>query len=360
MKIAVNGRFLTKPFTGIGQYTLHLMSELSKQMKKDEFVLFVPEKVSVKFPKNVKVEVLPERKRGGAGMRKTWWEQVQVPEAMKKAGADLAFFPYPANPWPKDFKIRTAVTVHDTIPWTDKRYQRGVLSRFYHRMTKRAVKNADLVMTVSKASKKDIVKVCDVKKSKVKVVHNDVDPIYRKKAAAAKVLKKYKLEKEKYLLYCGGFDVRKNVPELVAAYGEFAEKNKDVKLVLAGGKVLKSDLYGSFDKAKSKAGKIVKTGFLDPKDLAALYQNCLGFVHLSEKEGFNIPVVEAAAGGAPLILSDTKVHREVAGDGAQYGDTLKAMNNLKREWAKWSKKSKKVAEKFSWKKSAQQVKDMLS
>lgn len=359
MKIGVNGRFLTKPFTGIGQYTLHMVTELAKLMKKDEFVLIVPEKLSLKFPKNVKVKVVPERRRGMAGLRKTWWEQIQVPELFKKENVDWAWFPYPSNPWPRDFKIKTLVTVHDTIPWEDKRYQKGVLSRMYHQRSKKAVKNADLVITVSQASKKAIQRVCG---KRSKVIYNDVAPVYRKSVAAGAVLKKYKLEKEKYFLYCGGFDVRKNVNALIKAYGQFAKKNSDIQLVLAGGKILDGNLYGSFDEVESEFGHIVKTGFLEEKHLAALYQNCLGFVHLSEKEGFNIPVVEAAACASPLILSDIPVHREVAGGGAQFvkNDVAPAMRKLLRGRAGWSKKAKRVAEKFSWKKSAQQLKDMLS
>ena len=362
MKIGVNARFLVKPFTGIGQYTKNLFAELAQIMPNDEFVLLVPENVDIKLPKNIKVEVLEEKRRGGSGMRKTWWEQVQVPEFLKQEAVDVAFFPYPCNPWPKDFKIKTVVTVHDCIPWTDKRYRLGVLSQMYHKMTKRALKNAAFVLTVSESSKKDIADVCSVD---AKVVYDDVSAVYRGKVsddASSAIMKKYNLEKEKYLLYCGGFDVRKNVAKLISEYEKFADEYSDVSLVLAGGKVLDGYLYDSFDKVESKNGHIVKTGFLQEKELAALYQNCLGFAHLSEKEGFNIPIVEAAASRAPLILSDTLVHREIAGNMAQFvnDDAASAMKNLVTDRDKWADRSAKIAGKFSWKKSAQQVKDMLS
>lgn len=359
MKIGVNGRFLTLPYTGIGQYTVNLFRELAKIMPQDEFIMVVPEELEIDFPKNVRIEVLRERARGGSGMRKTWWEQIQLQEFFKHEKVDVAFFPYPSNPWPKDFYIKTIVTVHDCIPWTDKRYRKGVLSRMYHNMTRRAVKNADLVLTVSKTSKKEIHELCDVES---KVVYNDVSDVYRKKASLD-ALKEFHLKEKEYFIYCGGFDVRKNVKKLISEYEKFAEHNENIPLVLAGGKVLDGKIYNSFDELESKFGHIVKTGFLSEEDLATLYQNCLGFVHLSEQEGFNIPLLEAAVGGAPLILSDIPVHREIAGaDGAQFveDDVASAMHNLLEDREKWSLRAQEIGDRFSWKKSAQRVKDMLS
>lgn len=358
MKIGVNAKFLTKPYTGIGQYTRNLFVNLAKIDKKNLYILVVPEKVDgIKFPKNVSIKILPEIHIGSAGMRKTWWEQVTLPKYFKKENVDVAFFPYPCNPWSKNWqknKIKTVVTVHDCIPWIKKEYRKGLLSKTYHSQTKKAVKNADVVFTVSKASKEDIVKVCGVNNKKVHVVYNDADNVFKKP-----IDKKYDLKKHGFFLYVGGYDVRKNVKYLVDEY------DSKLPLVLAGGALFKGKLYSSYH--ASQKSNIVKTGFLTEEKLSAMYHNCYAFINLSSYEGFNIPIIEAANCGVPIILSDIPVHREIAGNSALYVDIKKknSLNSVLEKIAnpkireEFSAKSLKLAKKYSWSSSAQEVKDVL-
>jgi len=379
MTIGVNARLLTNPFTGIGQVTRNLFAELGKCDTETKYILVIPHEIphqlAAEFPKNVEIRVLKERKFPGAGLRKTWWEQIQVPEFFMKAGVDVAFFPYPANPWTKDWYRRghasggrgpkTVVTVHDCIPWMNKNYRKGILSKLYHSQTKKAVAKADLVLTVSGSSKEDIEKVCGVPEKKIEVVYNDVSPIYKETphpSFVEEVLGRYSLKSGKYFLYVGGYDERKNVNHLVKEFLKFEADHKGIPLVLAGGKLFKNKLYKSFDRLEN-LGNIVKTGFLDEEELACLYRNCLAFVNLSKHEGFNLTILEAANSGAAMILSDIPVHREVAEESAKFvkNDVISAMEEMtnasKREI--WQEKAKKLAHKYSWKKYAQIVKDML-
>jgi len=367
MKIGINGAPLIKPFTGIGQYTKNLIKALAKIDKKNEYIFVVPKKLpkEIKFPKNVRVKVLPEKKFRLAGMRKTWWEQIIVPEFFIKEKVDIAFFPYPSNPWTGDFYrsgIKTILTVHDCIPWKYRHYRKGLLSKMYHGQSKRAVKKADLVLTVSESSKKDIVDVCKVDRKKITVLYNDVSEVYKKMVPenlSRKVLKKFNIKRGKYLVYVGGYDKRKNVKFLI---NEYLNLNTDLKLVLVGGKLYKNKLYESFDYIDYE--KIIRTGFLEEEEIAALYKNSFAFIHLSKEEGFNIPIIEAANSGAPLILSKIKVHKEIAGQSAIYVDTdiknaIKKLTNKKLRTS-YKSKSKKLAKNYSWEKSAKKLKNMLS
>lgn len=380
MKVGVNARMLANIHTGIGQYTLHLFRELAMLDSEIEYILVVHEEIGDelrrKFPKNVRVEVLPERRRGNSGMRKTWWEQVQVPEFFKKEGVDVAYFPYPSNPWTADWykgDIRTVVTVHDCIPWKNKAYRRGVLSKIYHGQTRKAVAKADKILTVSEVSAKDIVEICGVMRERIVVVPNDAGDVYKKavdEGFAAVVLGKFGLKKGRYFLYCGGFDERKNVAWLLDEYFEYARSAGDsaLPLVLVGDKLFENKLYNGFEKMlDSGLGRVVQTGFVDEAELAAYYSECRAFVHLSREEGFNIPVLEAANCGAPLILSDIEVHKELAGDSALFvnfnenGAAAAAMKAILNDFLrdKFSEKSLELAKKYSWKKSAQKVLDVL-
>ena len=358
MKIGINGRFLSKPYTGIGQYTFNLLNEMAKANPENEYLVLVAENITQKFPKNVRVVLLEEKALKMAGAKKTWWEQIQVLERLKREGVDLAWFPYPANPWSNDWysgKIKTVVSVHDCIPWTDKRYRSGVLSKMYHAQSKKAVVKADLVLTVSGSSLEEIVNICEVPREKIEVIYNDASAAYKKtpsKQFFEEILGRFSLKEKEYFLYVGGYDERKNVKSLVEAW----QNSGTATLVLAGAKVLGKKLYRSFD--VSSGGGIVKTGFLKEDELNVLYRGALAFVHLSEKEGFNIPILEASNCGAAMILSDIPVHREVAEKAAIFvKDRNEAVAAMKKmmdpEIQKdYSQMSKRLARKYDWEKYA--------
>jgi len=372
MKIGVNGRFLTKPFTGIGQYTINVLRELAKITPDHEYIVVVPEKVDFSFPKNVRVRILNEKKVGTPGMRKTWWEQVQVLDYFKKEEVEKAFFPYPSCPWTRDWykKFEVIVAVHDCIPWVNKEYLRGVLSQLYHSQSKKAVRYARKVLTVSEFSKKELVEIIKVREKKVFVAHNDAGKGYKKEmdeAVIAEVLEEFELKKEKFFLYVGGYDSRKNVAHLLEEYDLFCRYHgKDVKMVLAGGSSVSDKLYRSYMKEVA-VGEIIRTGFLEEKKLAALYRSCRGFVNFSKQEGFNIPILEAANCGAPIVISDIKVHREVAQKNAafinlkKHGAGKRVMLKLMDDeyFDKMRGKALDLAKEYSWSSSANIIKDVI-
>ncbi|MFH1533695.1 MAG: glycosyltransferase family 1 protein [Nitrospirota bacterium] len=379
MKIGVNARLLCEPFTGIGQYTLNMFRELAKIDPSNEYILVVPKKVDASFPSNVRVEVVKQRLLGTAGMKKTWWEQIALPEFFEKEGVDIAFYTYPSIPWTKDWYakgIKTVVAIHDCIPWMRKSYRRGLMSKMYHYRNKKAVARASLVFTVSEVSKKDIVKVCGVEPERVHVVYNDASPFYKllmPRVEIAEVLRRFSLKDDQFFLYVGGYDERKNVGYLKNEHDAYVKEGGELPLVLIGGKLHKGKLYRSYDGGDN----VVKTGFLDEKSLAALYRSCSAFVNVSDQEGFNIPILEAANSSAPLILSDIPVHREVAhpaiGGGSSTGNAALFVNigkkgalkdafkkmSLEANQERFSADSAALARKYSWASSAQKVKDML-
>ena len=335
MKIGVNGRFLTQPYTGIGQYTLHLFGAISGLAPENEIVFFVNKPVDFDFSKNTEIAVIKELPFLPRGLRKTFWEQIQVPRAMKKKNTDIAFFPYPSNPWRK-MKIPTVLTVHDVIPWTLKDYRRSFLTRLYQDRAKNAFKNADKIFTFSQCSKKDIADCCRIPPEKIEVAYNGLSPSFiryfreatvKSLTKARNVLRKYGVNTTRpYFLYVGGYDNRKNVATILEAFLSKIAPRHEFDLVLAGGKSHNDKLYASFDLTKhgnlgnveSQKGKVLRTGFIDEDDLPVVYQFSFAFLNLSLKEGFNLPLVEAAFSGTPIVAADTSLNREIIGDYAVY------------------------------------------
>lgn len=380
MKIGVNGRFLLKPETGIGRYTKHLFASIAAVSSDIELIIVTPAKTGTisEFEdfKNISIVELPEKPIPSAGLKKTYWEQVQVPSYLKKRKVDLIHFPYPSNPWYK-FDIPVIVTVHDTIPWTEEEYRRSFLTRLYQDKCRNAVKNAGHIFCVSESSKKDVINVCGVESEKISVTYNAVSQNFLSKVpeqTKINILKKYGIDPAvPFLFYMGGYDKRKNVKFLVDTYMNYIAPYHMVNFVLGGGKILNDKLYGSFDyltktqkdtSLKLHKGNIVVTGFVDDSDLPALYQSSLAFLNLSKKEGFNLPLLEALVSGAPVITSDLPVHREVAGSVPVYcqpedRDCLASHIRKMIEDPAYYQKQKQKAEcfvnEFSWEKTAKNV-----
>jgi glycosyltransferase involved in cell wall biosynthesis len=355
MKIGVNARFLNQPYTGIGQYTRFLFDELSKIDHENEYALIKPKKTGSFL----------------AGFKKTYWEQFALPNIFEKKNIDIVHSPYPCNPWSRS-KTPQIITIHDTIPWDMPEYRGSFLSKLYHSKTKKAAKKATLIITVSNSSKKDIIRNLHVDPDKIKVIYNAASPVFSHRNPDSKdILHKHNL-KNPYLLYVGGYDDRKNVKLLLEIYNKYISPNHKVDLVMVGGKLHNQDLYGSFDSLtenpdhstiKLRKGGVKSLGFLPDEELAAIYQNCLCFCHLSKKEGFNIPIVEAIESAVPVIVSDTEVHREIAKEAAEFVDlenighiakTLEKVITDEDYREKLVAKSKSLKGHYTWRKSAEE------
>jgi glycosyltransferase involved in cell wall biosynthesis len=120
-----------------------------------------------------------------------------------------------------------------------------------------------------------------------------------------------------YFLAVGSIDPRKNLPKLAEAYGRLsAEIRETVPLVLVGGG---NAIYK--EQQITWPNGTVDAGFVSDDELRDLYADSRAVVFVSLAEGFGLPLVEAAAAGAPsLVISDIPVFRWICGDGATYVD----------------------------------------
>jgi glycosyltransferase involved in cell wall biosynthesis len=245
-------------------------------------------------------------------LRKLWWEQVAVPAAARRLGADVLWVPYWAGPLWQPCPV--VVTVHDLIPLLIPAYRRSVLHRAYTSLVSFTARRAAAVITVSKASARDVVEHLGIRRDRVPPIHHGPNaPEGRPQAAAstedvARVRQKYKLP-ERYFLYLGGFDARKNVSGILAAYARYLARGGDpaVKLVI-GGKLpeVDSDFAPDPQRAAHALGiaeQVIFLGWVDEADKTALYAAAVAFLFPSLYEGFGMPVLEAMAAGAPVVTS---------------------------------------------------------
>lgn len=224
---------------------------------------------------------------------------------------------------PPNIEGKVITTIHDM---TYVLYPDMVEQKTMNRIKKGieySINRADKIITVSESSKNDIAKLLNVDKSKIEVVYNGVEYElfckYYSKEEELEVKRKYNLP-EKYILYMGTLEPRKNIKSIISAFSIFILNNRsysdDIKLVIAG---KKGWLYESiFDLVKELRleDKVIFTDYVDEIDKPLIYNMASLFVFPSIYEGFGIPVLEAMASSVPVITSTSSSLPEIAGDAA--------------------------------------------
>ena len=179
------------------------------------------------------------------------------------------------------------------------------------RATERFAAKADLVLTVSDFSAKELTASAGIPSTKIRVVPNWVDPSYFvPSSAAALAALRQKLELPgRFWLYVGGFDYRKNVEFLIRAYAMARAEAACPPLILAGAipaDLAKPvcDIRGAIREAGLPPETVLMPRLIETADLPALYSAAELLIYPSLYEGFGLPPAEAMAVGTPVLVSD--------------------------------------------------------
>ena len=269
---------------------------------------------------------------------------------------------------PKNIKSRTVLTVYDMVY---KKYPETMTKSNYKLLkngTERSCNQADIVLTISQSSKKDILEYLKISEDKIKIAYPAVDRNFFRpiKVDNQDVLLKYGIYGE-YILYLGTLEPRKNIINLLKAFKIVGEKNKHLKLVVAGSKGWSYDSIFKTVEDLSLAEKVIFTGYVNEDDKPYIYSAAEVFVFPSFYEGFGIPPLEAMCCGTPVIVSNTSSLPEVIEDAGIFFTpnnfeelaykilTVLESQSLKREL---SEKGLVQATKFSWDKSSKIIFDI--
>lgn len=314
MHIAINGWFVGETTAGHGQYIDHMLAHLPVMAPETRFSLLLPEfgrqtssdgqHFAGIGSERVALPRLPQN------LAKLYWEQLSVPRAARRLGADVLWVPYWAAPYWQPLPV--VVTIHDLIPLLLPAYRGGFMQRLYTSLVSETARRSSQIVTVSEASAADVVEHLGIPASKVFAVHhgpNQQDSPMPTTEQLAAVREKYDLP-ERYFLYLGGFDMRKNVGSILAAYRRYLDSNgdPDVHLVIAG-QLPKEDTDFFPDPIRMAAELglddiVYFCGWVAEEDKLALYALATAFLFPSEYEGFGMMLLEAMAAGTPVITSD--------------------------------------------------------
>jgi len=188
--------------------------------------------------------------------------------------------------------------------------------RLYLRLfTVLTCRRARRVIAISHSTARDLTQTLGISAGKIDVAAPGYDAgVYRPlPAEQVTAFRQQKGLPERFWLFIGTLEPRKNLPTLLRAYAVLP-KSERLPLVLGGGKGWQYDeIFATIDQ-HNLTDEVHLPGFVPVEELSLWYNSAEAFIYPSVFEGFGLPVLEAMACGRPVIVSDTSSLPEIAGD----------------------------------------------
>jgi len=300
------------------------------------------------------------------------WAQVRLPLEMIRHPQDVYFFPSSTMPlWylPK----RSVVTIHDVAFLFFPDCFSPALRYWLKRSTQRSIRAAAKIITVSEATRQDVLAYYNIAPERVIAIHHGVHRRFQplERESVQPMLNRYHLP-EPFLLCIGTLQRRKNIPRLIHAFYLLKQKHQiPHKLVLVGQQYrdLPEDEIVSTVARLSLQQDVIWAGYVPDQDMPALINGADAFVFPSLYEGFGMPILEAMACGVPVACSNTSSLPEVAGDAAMLFDPYSVENMAERLHQLLADRDLRLAyremglmraKQFSWDLCAQKTLDVLT
>ncbi|MBI2028481.1 MAG: glycosyltransferase family 4 protein [Candidatus Levybacteria bacterium] len=361
---------------GSGEYCFELLLYLNKIDKKNKYIIFLPKTPTMDLPRQ------SDSWRYRIVGPKRFWTifGLSMEFLLRRSKVDVFFSP--THYLPFFLPVKSAVSVLDVsfihFPKLFKKKDLYQLKSW----TAYSVRKASKVLTISLASKDDIIKTYNVSKEKVIVTYPGVKSeiqISKFETNAKFKMQNSKFLKDKYgaegnyILFVGTLQPRKNIVRLIEAFSHISSSliinpaspaGRPLSLIIVG---KKGWLYEEILETPKKLNIETKVKFLEnisDEDLPYFYKNALCFVLPSLYEGFGLPILEAMRYGCPVITSNISSLPEAGGDAALYVDPLNVDDIAKKLELvinnedlrkKLIKKGYEQVRKFSWEKTARET-----
>jgi glycosyltransferase involved in cell wall biosynthesis len=405
MKIGVDIRSLMdKNYSGVSWCTLFLLREILVQDRVNEYILYYNSgrDISAQLPKleqdNVKIVAThyPNKLFNYFLQKILQWpkiDQLLIAPLLSRAcpelvegrglgvvkisedvdGLDIFWSPH-LNFISLSKKTKHILTIHDLSFLLTPEFF-SIRKNIWHKVlnAKKMIASADVVVAISENTKRDIVRLTGIDENKIKVIYDGIgddfypfrnSPDAETAARLIAIKNKYNLP-DKFILYLGTIEPRKNIASLISAFEQLADKPemREFQLLIVGYSGWKNkEVYQAINSSKHK-DRIKLIGYIENSEKIYYYNLCTIFCYPSLYEGFGLPVLEAMACGAPVVTSNLSSMPEVAGDSAILIDPMDE-NSIKqgimalagddklREL--YSAKGIERAKLFGWKKSAEE------
>lgn len=345
MKIAIDVSQMCYEGTGVARYVSGLTKALLEAQSSHEFILYAG--------------TLRQRQYFEKLKQQRPWNQASwriLPLPPKLAGYALNLLPFRAewlvgkvdlfhsSDWSEvSSKCKNVTTVHDLVFYKYPETVDSLILKIQTQRLKKIVQSQAFIITDSKSTKNDLMKIYHLPASRIKVIYPGLDARYTRPSQSEidRVKKKYSLP-HNFVLSVGTQEPRKNLARLTQAV-----HNLDLPLVLVG-------RHGWGDKTKT-------LGYVPDSDLPGIYAASSVFAYPSLYEGFGFPVLEAMACGTPVVTSNLSSLPEVAGESAILVDPTdldsisSGIKQALKDRSKLTKLGLAQVKQFTWENTAQQV-----
>ncbi len=350
LKLGIVAPFLDNRPRGIGRVSYFLLREFSLFDGDYEILSpVIPEGANKEKFKKISLNLAPSLGTR-ANIRRFFWQNFLL-----KGYTYICSTSYESSLL---YGEKQVIFVYDLINLKFKDFKTPLLVRYYYRFQMPIILGKGAKVFVdSNAVKKDMMEFYELSEDRIGVVYLGIDTNIYKPIYDESVLHKLGLARGEYILYVGDIIKRKNIGLIIKAL----TKVKDKVFIAAGTAFakVKNELLTLANELKV-LDRVKFLGYVDDKTLRVLYSNCFAFVYPSLMEGFGLPPLEAAACGAPVIVSDIEVFKElykgyfIFVDPHDTDDLIEKLNRLEDDDFRRNLITKypSLFKRFSWKSSA--------
>lgn len=362
MRIGIDATALPPQPVGAGNYIIQLIRALAAGEFDNQLVIFAQQKgprlINLQPDSSIEWQIVEDSSPGS----RLIWEQTVLPSLAQKTKIDLLHSLHYTKPL--RLTCASVVTFHDMTYYLYPQLHTRTRRLVFPTAMRFSAKQADALITVSESTREDAIRLLEIDPERIFTTQLGVDPSFielNDNDEELKVISKYSLP-EKFILYLGTIEPRKNLPVLIKSYKQLADDGTDYKLVLVGKygwmyqEVL--DLIADMD----LQDMVCLTGYVSQEDLPVVYNLASLFVYPTIYEGFGLPALEAMACGVPVITTRVASLPEIVGDAGlliPVNDTAalyKAMNQVLEDTALREKlihDGLARSKLFSWERTAQ-------
>lgn len=334
MKLLLNTESLRPPLTGIGNYTFHLVKELTQNSAIESFHCFDgqrflgPEQTLQQYEAaaagyhqasptfkaaSSRLNSIARRVPGAYRAR----QKLRDLRLLLQTRQHRDFVYHEPNFILKNHPGPKVATIHDLSfihypqfhPIERVEWMMGGLSD--------TIAKADLLLTVSQLVRQELIDRFSVAPERVRAIHLGVDPAYHPREAAQTqaVLGKHGLRHGSYLLFVGTLEPRKGVDLLLEAWARLPKVLREAfPLVLVGSSGWRNDSILARVSELEATDGLRWLRYVPASDLPLIYAGAATFAYPSYYEGFGLPVLEAMASGVPVVCTAGTSMAEFAGE----------------------------------------------
>jgi glycosyltransferase involved in cell wall biosynthesis len=341
--------------SGLGNYSRTLISSLLKYHPEFNYRLYSPEyKKTSLFSAYASLLSSPEASLDR--MFPALWRSYNITKDLKRNQTALCHGLSNELPFSiKDSGIKSIVTIHDLIFLKYPNLYPFVDRQVYHLKFRRACADADVIIAISEATKKDIILYFNTPAEKIKVAYQSCNPSYftfsPETEKAEKISKKYQLPSQ-FMLYVGTMEERKNLLTIIKALAMLPPSER-IPLVAIGGK--RKDYFKKvkeYLQTKKLEHLVIFPEGVEDDELPYFYNQATLFIYPSLYEGFGLPVLEALLCRTPVITSGVSSMPEAGGPASIYlanpADVSEMANSISSLLSAGTERASILHEGFNW------------